>query len=334
MTSAHWKTIVVVISKPFADEQPALVKAAAVARRSGARLLLFNCFMLPPSPGDAAAASQAQILAAATRERRERLHDLVRKFRLRDLRCVVHWDYPAHEAIVRQVLKAKADLLITDSHRHGRLARLLLANTDWELMRICPCPMWFVRSAALPRSSNVLVAVDPRHAHAKPARLDEKLLQTAAALTHQLGGRLSMVHAYERTADIRPGLLRRPLVAPPESTAARQLTEQTTRSLAALGIKYGVPASDCNIRAGQPREIIATEARRRDTDVLVMGAVSRNPSIQPAIGGTAEVVIDQVTCDVLVVKPAGFRSPVQRRVVRGQTTRRPRKLPERSDGHM
>lgn len=206
MTSAHWKTIVVVISKPFAAEQPALVKAAAVARRCGARLLLFNCFMLPPSPSDASVTSQAQILAAATRERRERLHALARKVRVRDAGCVVHWGYPAHEAIVRQVLKAKADLLISDSHRHGRLARLLLANTDWELMRICPCPMWFVRSVALPRSSNVLVAVDPRHAHAKPARLDERLLQTAAALTRQLGGRIRMVHAYERTAEPTPSV--------------------------------------------------------------------------------------------------------------------------------
>jgi len=314
MSSTRWKTIVVAINRPFEEkDQPALSKAAAVAKRCGARLVLFNCFMLPQPLGDVAATSHRQILAAATRERREHLQAMARKFRVRDAECVVHWDYPAHEAIVRQVLKVNADLLISDSHRHGRLARLLLANTDWELMRTCPCPMWFVRSAALPRSSNVLVAVDPRHTHAKPARLDDKLLHTAKALTDQLGGRIRIVHSYETKAKIQPGVLRRPLLP---SAPMRGLTEQTTGLVMELGLKHGVRAADCVVRPGRARDVIAAEARRLDAHVLIMGAVSRNPTAYPAIGSTAEVLIDQVTCDVLIVKPTGFRTPVRRRVAK------------------
>src|SRR5690606_33301915 len=108
---------------------------------------------------------------------------------------------------VREVLKVKPDMLVTESHRHGRLARLLLANTDWELIRSCPCPLWFVRSPELPRRLEVLVAVDPRHTRAKPARLDDRLLSAAGALTRQLNGRISMVHAYEAPASTMPSTL-------------------------------------------------------------------------------------------------------------------------------
>jgi universal stress protein E len=62
-------------------------------------------------------------------------------------------------------------------------------------------------------------------------------------------------------------------------------------------------------------EVIAAEARRQRTDVLVMGAVSRSLLTRPVIGATAERVIDHVDCDVFIVKPAGFKAPVTRSAI-------------------
>jgi universal stress protein E len=50
----------------------------------------------------------------------------------------------------------------------------------------------------------------------------------------------------------------------------------------------------------------------RKVDVLIMGAVSRSLLERPVIGSTAERIIDHVDCDVFIVKPAGFRTPVER----------------------
>jgi Universal stress protein family len=46
----------------------------------------------------------------------------------------------------------------------------------------------------------------------------------------------------------------------------------------------------------------------------VMGAVSRSGLKRLIIGNTAEKVIDQVACDLLVVKPKGFGIHFPRRV--------------------
>lgn len=43
-----------------------------------------------------------------------------------------------------------------------------------------------------------------------------------------------------------------------------------------------------------------------------MGAVSRSALTRLFIGHTAERVIDTLACDVLIVKPAGFKSRVKR----------------------
>jgi universal stress protein E len=44
-----------------------------------------------------------------------------------------------------------------------------------------------------------------------------------------------------------------------------------------------------------------------------MGAISRSGIKRLFVGHTAERVIDRLGCDVLVLKPAGFRTPVPRR---------------------
>jgi len=43
-----------------------------------------------------------------------------------------------------------------------------------------------------------------------------------------------------------------------------------------------------------------------------MAAVSRSAMLHTCIGNTAEGVVNDLTCDVLVVKPQGFKSAVLR----------------------
>ena len=50
MSARRWKVILVVVTNVFAREQLAATKAAAVAKRSGARVVLFNTFMAHPPP--------------------------------------------------------------------------------------------------------------------------------------------------------------------------------------------------------------------------------------------------------------------------------------------
>jgi universal stress protein E len=289
VNAKRWQTIMVVVTNPFAREQLAATKAAAAARRCGARVVLFNTFMIPQPVAEAPMDSHEAIIESATRQRRSALRAIAARLRLpRNTVCVVRWDYPIDEAIVRQVRRTKPDLLISESHRHGRLTRLVLANTDWLLIRDCPCALWFVRSKTLPRSPRVLVAVDPRHAHAKPARLDDRLLQAAQGFTQQLGGSIGVVHAYEQLHDVVPDVLRELVIK--------------------LAARHDIGAGRCAVREGAVDDVLPAEAERLHADVLVMGAVSRSFPMRPVIGNTAERVIDHVDCDIFIVKPAGFKA--------------------------
>ena len=289
MPSCPWKSIAVVVD-PLQKNHPALQKAAALAARCGARLTLLNTFVLPQPMADVALISARELIDAALRDRRRRLEKLATPLRKRGLRvqCVVEWDHPEHEAVVRHVLAARPDLLVAETSHHNRLVRWILSNTDWELIRSCPCPLWLVRSGALPKKPNLLVAVDPGHVHARRTQLDSRLLGAAQNLVENFGGAISIIHA-DDVQDSRIDAVER------------------------LASRSGVLPANRYVFPGPATRVLPEAVWHVGADILVLGAVSRSRLDQPFIGTTAERVIDRVECDVFVVKPVGYRSPVSRR---------------------
>lgn len=314
MNAKRWESITAVIVDPFRRDQPAATKAAEIAVRCGARLALLNTFMLPQPTSEAVLGSAKQNIAAAIHQRLQQMEKLAARFARRGIvvQCAVEWDYPIHEAIVRHILKQKPDLLVAESHRQGRIARWVLANTDWELIRNCPCPLWFVRSASLPAKPRVLVAVDPRHTNDKPAHLDDRLLAAASSLTSQLQGEIDVAHAYRSPSNVNPGVLRAPIKRPLQAQRTREFIAETTQLVENLADRYGISSDRCFVKQGEATQVLTSLAKQRRADVLVLGAVSRSLLGRPVIGSTAEKVIDHVGCDVFVVKPAKFRTPVLR----------------------
>jgi len=297
MSSKPFKSILVAVRDPQARTQIAVRKAVGIAAAIGARVTLFHAFSTPyPLPKSVSMDPHAIVVAAA-KERRAQLLKLARTLRTGGVtvRCEVAWDFPPAHAIVRRVLESNPDLVIAESHRHARIARWFLANSDWELIRECPCPVWFVKSERLARKSAILVAVDPAHARAKPAGLDDRLLQAATSVAHQFGGRVSLIHVEDSLQLARPA------------------QAETMAMINRLAKRNGVAAGASFVRTGIPADVLMDGAAELDADLLVMGAVSRSGLGHSHIGNTAEAVIDGVTCDVLIVKPRGFKTAVARK---------------------
>jgi universal stress protein E len=159
---SRWQTLMVALGTTDSSARPLLRKAVKLADRFGMSVQLLH--VLPP---DFAPAPDALEQAS------NQLRDLVthRQRRTFDFDTIVVRDYPIADAIVREVLKHKPDLLLASSHRHGKLTRVLMDQTDWELIRNCPCPLWLSKSDRVPPKLKVLAAVDPFHSRSKPTRL-------------------------------------------------------------------------------------------------------------------------------------------------------------------
>jgi universal stress protein E len=73
----------------------------------------------------------------------------------------------------------------------------------------------------------------------------------------------------------------------------------------ALG-KSTIPALRRHLVRGDPAVAIPATARKTRSAIVVIGAVSRSALKRLFIGNTAERVMDELRCDLLVVKPAKF----------------------------
>jgi len=301
-----------------------LRKAAMLAKARQCGLELVHVIALPYSPAVTRRAALNEAAQDIVADRRKRLTKLAASPALRGIRTrvTVTWDYPAAEGLVRRVLKRRPQLLLVESHRHSALARPFLSNTDWELIRNCPCPVWLSKPARAKRGGRVIAAVDPLHAHAKPAALDHAILEQALRIAGR-PQRVLMCHAYN--FPIQPPVIDGAIEAYwILSAQERERYEDMLRGeLRKLAERAGIPESNRIVAAGAATVVLPRLVRKHRASLVVMGAVSRSAVRRLFIGHTAERLADRLDCDVLVVKPRQFRTAV---------TARPRVVMKRNPG--
>lgn len=285
---------ILVVIEPDAEVQAALDKAGPIGKAAGAELELILAEHSPYlEDGYYFDPVQAQKLRqehnAARQQELELLADHWRQQGLKvdTLAC---WGKPEHTEIVNRARDTQPDLVVSATRHHNKVARLLLSNEDWELVRYCPVPLLLVKDKPWPAKAGVIAAVDPDHAHDKPAALDHKLIEAAKVFAGLGGGKTYLYHS-----------IWLPPLAGMYSVEADGDAE--TAKLTALANEHGIAGDACHwsrveITDSLPKVVSETEAA-----VIVMGAVSRSRLDRLLIGNTAERILDHVECDVLVVKP-------------------------------
>src|SRR3569833_1233511 len=106
---------------------------------------------------------------------REELDAMAEKLRKQGLKASanVDWDYPPHEALVRQARRHHIDLIVSECHAGARRAApWMLHLTDWELLRTSPVPVLLVKSRSAWTKPVVLAAIAPAHSPAGASALD------------------------------------------------------------------------------------------------------------------------------------------------------------------
>jgi len=199
-------------------------------------------------------------------------------------------------------------LVVKATQFHSAAQRGILVDTDWQLMRICPYPLWFVKSEDMPANPFILAAVDPCHAHDKPAALDHDIVRTAAKVAETVDGEAHLLHVYERLVGIgtAAGKVMKSSRLPIEQIDKR-ITAEHRKALDALAETHSIPRDNTHQLPGRTHEIMPTYARTKNTGLLIMGALSRWGAKRMLIGSTAERVIDHMHCDVLIVRLSEYQ---------------------------
>ena len=101
------------------------------------------------------------------------------------------------QVIRREAAARKPRYVVKGTHYHTPSERAKLTYEDWELIRDLEYPLWIVKPGEWREPSVVVAAVDPVHAHDKPAHLDRRIIKQAREVAEFTDGKLKVVHCYQ-----------------------------------------------------------------------------------------------------------------------------------------
>lgn len=301
---------------PTVEAQPAMHRAAWLAKASGAELELLVCYYNEYLSGDrlfdSPSLEKARAEVIGNQERHlEELAEPIRQSGVVVTTSAV-WDHPLHEGIVRHAVQSESDIVFKDTHHHSAIARALLTNTDWNLIRTCPTPLWLVKDHDFSEKPVFVAAIDPLNQHDKPAALDDEILSISKALGDNFGGDVHAFHSYDPRIAVATATANAYIpVSLPFDEIEQQMHEDHEKRFTEITSFHDIESDNSHLVAGLTHEELPAIAETLDADVVVMGAVARNRWKRLFIGATAERTLEHLPCDLLIVKPDWFKTPVE-----------------------
>jgi universal stress protein E len=235
------------------------------------------------------------------------VNQLIKQYDDLTIDSTVTWHNRPFEAIIRHVIEHKIDLLVKSTHKHGKIKSVIFTPTDWHLLRKSPCDVLLVKEHAWPEGGTILTAVNAISEDEAHMELNDKVIQHATDIAKVVSGKVKLVNGY-------PGTPVNIAIEIPEfnlneyNSSVRRLHLEAIEKIAN---KFGLDKSSCITEEGLPEDVIPAIAHELDVELVIIGTIGRTGLSAAFIGNTAEHVIDQLDCDLLAVKPTGFKSPLE-----------------------
>ena len=303
------RSLLVLVADPRQEHQPALDRAIALGSDLGASIHIRHVAYNSALAGGKFKRDHDRqgLIRTLIQSRLQKLSELAEAVKQDGIECTfsAEWDYPLHESIARTA-SGEFDLVICDTF--GRLGSSLpprvLSHTDWQIVANCPLPCLLVRLSGGGPYRQIIAAVDPTHHGGSVSSLDGEIIEAAKTMSQTFGAALAIVHAHQPISK-SIGFPAEVGLSLPETSAVdvevvlKQLVQTHHLDPGIIDVKEGAPANS-----------ILQAIRQRAADLLVMGTVARGRLHDWVMGSTAERVIADLDCDVLALKPEGFRAKI------------------------
>jgi len=301
------KDRILVIVEPENNPKAIIKRAAWIAKLTDCELDLLLCDSSLSVLGDGFFVSNeardiGKKISQAQEELIEELAQDAREEGITVTTAVVD-ERPVADAVLAIALNSNPSIVMKGTHYHSVAERAIMVDTDWQLIRQCPYPLWLVKAGDFQEEPFIIAAVDPTHEHDKPAALDYAIVEAAKSVSKLAGGDLHLLHTYERLVAIGSEASKTlKAMKLPIHEIDQRMQEEHREALDAFAEKNGIDNKHVHQLPGRTRDILPTFARSNKADLVVMGALARWGIKRMVIGSTTERVLDHLPCDVLVIR--------------------------------
>lgn len=213
---------------------------------------------------------------------------------------VVRSGKPFHEIVVAAG-EREVDLIVIATHGHTGLKRAWIGSTAERVVRHAQCPVLTVPTrgstkrtgaAGRFRLERIVVPIDF-------SSLSKDAVPYATLLAKQFGAEILLLHVVERfpiDAILGRGLMNE-VTVPLMKQAEVNLEQMATELAQSTGVK-----TSAIVRDGSPFENICLAAKSLNADLIVLTTHGYTALKHVWLGSTAERVVRQAPCPVLVVR--------------------------------
>lgn len=208
------------------------------------------------------------------------------------------WNSHYFDAILEEVTHFDHDLVIKNSYLHPPLQSFIFTPTDWHLIRKSPVPVLLVKDEHWQKGGDILAAINCSEDDDIQDVLNHKIIQEGLEVSKLLQGTLHIINSYVGTPiNIAIEL---PDFDPQAYDAA--LKKHHWEKLTNYADQYQIPHAQIHLVEGTPEETLPEICLKMQTHTLILGSLGRTGFSAALVGNTAEHIIDQVSCDLLVIK--------------------------------
>lgn len=319
-----FNSILYVVEDPSNEPATAVARVVSLARNNQATLAVLHVADEPRLGPFAGRLTQDDFKMRIREQALAQLKEMLRS-EDRGLNVAVEVRFgAAFVEVVREVLRNGHDLVIKQVGKGGAHS-FLFGGTDQHLLRKCPCPVWIMVGDTSANYQRVLAALDfdpwgeGNEKDEVEVTLNRKILDIAASLSITDFAQLHVVHAWEPITDrlirVFGSELSADDVARNRDLERREHQSRLDTLARKMQKQFGEETHEYlaprfHLRSGPPRDVVPALAKALKADLVVMGTVSRTGIPGFLIGNTAEVILNNLECAVLAVKPSGFVTPV------------------------
>ena len=269
------RSILVVLDPEHAHSR-ALTRAKLIAGVTGARLHLLMCDKRH---------DHSALLSVLSRQLHDDGYDNVSHEEA--------WRDNLHDTIIYVQQAEGCELVIKEHRPDNPLKKALLTPDDWKLLRQCPCAVLMVKSERPWTGCRILAAVDVGNQDEDHRRLHASIIDHGHDIAALAKGELHVISAHPS-----PMLS----AADPVYQLSETIEARYRKACEAFQAEYGISEERLHVAEGPADVLIPHTEQRLDAVVTVIGTVCRTGITGALIGNTAEVVLDELKGDVLVLK--------------------------------
>ncbi|MEO4048936.1 universal stress protein [Pseudomonas sp. CAU 1711] len=203
-----------------------------------------------------------------------------------------------HEGLYQTIIAAQqaegCDLVVKQHVPDNPLKKAILTPEDWKLLRYCPGPVLMVKTDKPWHGGIILAAVDVGNSDSEHRTLHAGIVSHGYDIARLAAGTLHVISAHPS-----PMLS----AADPTFQLKETIEARYREQCKAFQAEYDVSDERLHVEEGPADVLIPFTAHKLGAAVTVIGTVARTGLSGALIGNTAEVVLDALESDVLVLKP-------------------------------